>query len=173
MRPDRARRAAAFGRWLTLELALGLAVAGCGGDAGPVHPLVIGTGASAFEAVEPGEKIPLQMGPQGGYHVWLSFRAEGLRAERTLVTLAIRTDDPGLGADIEVTVPLEDDPDADPPGAMFIGFPAQLPDAACFVGKAIDVDLTLENASGPTAHGTQQLVVGPLESGADPGPCVR
>jgi hypothetical protein len=163
------RRAAA----LAPALALVLGLAGCGGDAGPVHPLVIGTGVSAFEPIEPGEAVPLQMGLQGGYHVWLSFRAEGLLAERTLVTLAIRTDDPGLGADIEVYVPLEDDPDADPPGAMFVGFPAQLPDAACFVGKTIDLDLTLEGESGRTAHGTQQLVVGPLESGIDPGPCAR
>jgi hypothetical protein len=125
-----------------------------------------------FEPIVEGETLPLNMGPQGGYHVWLSFRAQGLRGERSLLSLAIRAEDPTLGVDTQVYVPLEDDPGADPPGAIFVGFPAQLTDPACFVGETIDLDVTLENESGRTAHGTQRVVVGPFAAGGLE-PCAR
>jgi len=37
----------------------------------------IGTGEAAFEALTEGETIPLILGPQGGYHLWISVRCDG------------------------------------------------------------------------------------------------
>lgn len=77
------------GRALALSSAL-LLQAACGGEEAasdearpawclPGPPSVeVGTGLSAFVAVEPGGDVPIVSGPQGGSHVWISGRTRGL-----------------------------------------------------------------------------------------------
>ena len=59
---------------------LGLALAGCGGGDPAAGDLVVelGTGEVGFEPLADEQPVPLVAGPQGGHHVWLSLRAEGL-----------------------------------------------------------------------------------------------
>lgn len=44
----------------------------------PGSSLTIGTGITAYEAIEDGAELTLVMGPQGGYHVDIAFRACGI-----------------------------------------------------------------------------------------------
>lgn len=37
----------------------------------------LGTGARSFEALDPGQQVPIIRGIQGGYHVWGAFRGGG------------------------------------------------------------------------------------------------
>jgi len=55
-------------------------------DAGPVTPhFEIGTGTEAFEPLGPGSTMELVHGPQGGYHVAISFRIWGIDPEGLLI----------------------------------------------------------------------------------------
>lgn len=53
------------------------------GDADPIGPdaaagwVELGTGTRDFEALEPGQEVPIIQGIQGGYHVWGGFRGGG------------------------------------------------------------------------------------------------
>lgn len=61
---------------LVLALAGATALAGCGAEEPPFFE--VGTGESTFEALGEGAAVPLIHGPQGGYHVWLGMRHQGL-----------------------------------------------------------------------------------------------
>ena len=76
--------------------------------------LEVGTGFRAFEPLEPGQRVPIVRGIQGGIHVWGGFRGAGfdpvkleisfeLRDEGVAVGDAGYTDDvfPGDGGDFE------------------------------------------------------------------------
>ncbi|MFO0757297.1 MAG: hypothetical protein U0359_12450 [Byssovorax sp.] len=49
--------------------------------------IVIGRGNDAYAPVSEGEVVPIEAGPQGGYHVWLALRVEGLRQLGTEMTI--------------------------------------------------------------------------------------
>jgi hypothetical protein len=66
-------------------------VAGCGADEldeprrCPVRDdpsFELGTGADAFAPLVEGRDLPLIAGPQGGCHLWLSFRTDGFSESR-------------------------------------------------------------------------------------------
>lgn len=74
-------------------LALGVALAGCGGSVAHAQELCadhagientdepraeLGTGAVTFEELADGDEVPIVWGAQGGVHVWGSVRVEGI-----------------------------------------------------------------------------------------------
>ncbi len=50
--------------------------------------MMIGAGVTTYEPIEDGAALTLVMGPQGGYHVELTFRACGLEAEDARLRVA-------------------------------------------------------------------------------------
>lgn len=63
-------------------------------DAGPDGPMVqIGAGESAFEPIAAsGAELEVVMGPQGGWHVWLSCLFSGLSPDGLLLSFDVRED---------------------------------------------------------------------------------
>ncbi len=62
---------------------------GTGGGAPITVTVVAGTGESAFEPLGPSVVVPLNSGPQGGFHLWVALRCEGCGAEGT-ISYAVR-----------------------------------------------------------------------------------
>ncbi len=57
---------------------LGLAACGGAASAPPVATMAIGTDDGGYVALIPGGTIAAHMGPQGGFHVFLTVRATGI-----------------------------------------------------------------------------------------------
>lgn len=55
-------------------LSFSVMLLGCAAE--PV--VVVGTGATSFEELDPGGEVELAAGPQGGYHVFLGVRCQAL-----------------------------------------------------------------------------------------------
>jgi hypothetical protein len=72
----------------------------CGGsepepEPEPPEPMVlVGTGVTAFEAVEMLDGVPLIAGPQGGYHLWLSVQCQDL-GPHVIIDYGVRDTDTG------------------------------------------------------------------------------
>ena len=61
-----------------------LLLAGCTGPGTGDLLVELGTGEVGFEPLADYQEVPLVAGPQGGHHVWLSFRAEGMPTDNVL-----------------------------------------------------------------------------------------
>lgn len=61
------------------------------GDVGPW--VVIGTGDRRFEAITPGQVVPIIQGIQGGYHVWGAFRGGGFDSTDLRIDFELRQGD--------------------------------------------------------------------------------
>jgi hypothetical protein len=59
----------------------------CKTPASGAPAIVIGQGASAFAPLEEGAVVPIEKGPQGGHHVWLALRVNGLRQMGSRLTV--------------------------------------------------------------------------------------
>ena len=75
----------------------------CGGDE---PAIVLGTGTEVFEPLDAGAPIPFYLGPQGGYHVFVSLRgtelptgdpADPFGPSSPVVTLGVTVDDVVIG----------------------------------------------------------------------------
>ena len=155
------------GARLGATLAL-LGLAACG-EAGPEALSVeLGTGETRFEPVTDGQEVPLVFGPQGGHHVFISFRAAGLpsgRAEMDLDVVPLGTVEPPPRA-APVRVILRE---TDEPGTFeYIGWPAILPGASCYVGVPLSCRLTLTSEEGAVATAEVVLVPGGDAPGLEP-----
>ena len=71
----------------------------------------IGTGDGSFKAIEPGAKVELQYGAQGGQHIWFSARCQGAGSPAK-VRYSI-TDAQGLFVSVEKQTVLPADPDGE------------------------------------------------------------
>ncbi len=152
--------------------ALALAAFGCG-DPMPPTPfegtLEIGTGETAFEPLADEQEVPLVFGPQGGHHVWISFRVTGFEREQVLMDLDV--------------VPLseqEPPPRASPVRLFmselgeggryeYVGWPAQLADAGCYVGVPLSFRMTLTDPDGNEV--SDEVVVIPQDGAPGLEPC--
>jgi hypothetical protein len=75
-------------------LSLVLFLAACG----PPPPITceIGTGATQFEPLTPGEPVDVILGPQGGHHLWTAIRVTGdPNLDRIQVVMDGTVDDTG------------------------------------------------------------------------------
>lgn len=154
-------------------IALGALVAfGCG-DPVPPTPfegtLEIGTGETGFEPVTDEQMVPFVFGPQGGHHVWISFRVTGFERQEVLMDLDVvplgDREPPPRASPVRLYMSeLGDDGRYE-----YIGWPAQIADAGCYVGVPLSIRMTLTD---PAGHEVSDEVVLVPEDGA-PGlePC--
>ncbi len=129
----------------------------------------LGTGEVAFEALVDDQEVPLVAGSQGGHHVWLSFRAEGVSSDRVLLDVdAVVLDEsepPPSREPVRIRLSELDDGSRE-----YIGWPAQLVEPECLVGKRLSVRITLTDSSG--AECTDERIVIP-QSNPILGECER
>ncbi len=126
-------------------------LAACGGPptSGDVS-LELGTGESEFAPLVDYQEAPLVAGPQGGHHVWISFRAEGLSSDRVLMDLEMipldTTEPPARGEPVRVFMTVHDEEHQ-----SFVGWPAQILHAGCYVGVPLSVRVELTDPAGNVA----------------------
>ena len=131
----------------------------CGDDAAsqPAVPeLEIGQGEVYFESVTPDQMLPLHAGTQGGYHIWLSFRAP---LEPGLVTMELDMEPLGPSRvthsylDIYFA-PVPDQPDL----AEYVGWPAQLLDPECAVDEPVHIHARFVDQAGTEVEAEIDLI---------------
>ena len=117
-----------------------LCLLGCGDDPEPLV-LALGQGETAFAELDDGTGLPLVAGPQGGHHVWIAMRAEGLsRGEVDLLVDALAVGDPDPPRRMPVRTRFRAQPDG---GWERVGWPAEIPDAPCFIDREVLIRVTL------------------------------
>jgi len=154
----RALRSAAA---LVLALA-STAAAGCGAETGrpgegETH-LELGSGSWRFEPLEDGQAVDLVRGAQGGWHIWISVRAEGFAESQAVLELETQVADesrPPQHTEVEVRL---ERPDAEGRRA-FIGWPAILAEPGCLMGEMLRVTATLRDDAGTRVEAERYVTV--------------
>ena len=116
----------------------------------------VGTGELAFVPIADGDDAELHAGAQGGWHLWVSVRAYAFGEQARLGTRIEPLDWEGPVQEGSRPVPLERAEDG---VRTFVGSPAVLSYASCFVGRPTRLTLTLSDESGRLA--TDERIVVP------------
>ncbi len=154
-----------------LALALSLAavtLAGCAG-ASPeptTASLELGTGTARFEPLADGAEVPMVKGAQGGWHVWVSVRAEGLDSGLGSIEIEHQPADESEPAQVSRVGVTFDPPDAEG-RRVSLGWPAIFADPACSVGRLHRIRVTITTASGQRVSAERDVMPTP---GAFPPP---
>jgi hypothetical protein len=151
--------------------ALALLASACGEPA-PPEPfegtLEIGTGETAFEPLSEEQEVPLVFGPQGGHHVWISFRVTGFDRQQALMDLDVvplsEREPPPRAAPVRLFMS-----DLGDGRWEYVGWPAQLIDAGCYVGVPLSFRMTLTDPDGNEV--SDEVVVVPQDGAPNLGPC--
>ncbi len=140
-----------------LLLCASLACCGGGSDTPAVSvELVLGTGEANFEPFMPGDPLELYAGTQGGHHVWLSVRVEGLEPEGILFQLDVDPTPPAPPALTEVQ--LDFVPVAGQANTYeLVGWPARVLAPECVVGHPVTLTVRLEDTQGRVAMAETQV----------------
>lgn len=147
------RIAPGLGAALTLTL-----LAGCTGGSGEAA-LEVGTGETHFEPLDDYQRVPLVAGPQGGHHVWLSLRAQGLAAGPALLDVDAVPLDATEPPPRREPVRAHLRPASDGEAVELVGWPAQLARPECLVDTPLSVRVTLTDERGRSA--TDERIVVP------------
>jgi hypothetical protein len=135
--------------------------AGCAGDegGGGGEPpwLEVGTGEWQFEPLEDGQDVPLVFGSQGGYHVWVSYRARELDPVDVRIEISTeiltRNDSKTGSILLRNLTPYEE------PGVYGqIGWPAVIPEAGCADGEPVEVVVSLLDRRGRSITDARTVV---------------
>jgi hypothetical protein len=131
-------------------------------NAGP-PVLQIGTGQTNYLPLFPGQTLQAEAGPQGGHHIWIATRMKNLKQKLTTTRIE------GVQPETHATIPpstfvftyAPDEGDY----CKLYGLRYQLDnlgiDYKQFLGKALDVVVTLTDTSGSTAKATARIQVAP------------
>jgi hypothetical protein len=125
-------------------------LAGCAGSAAPEPAeasLELGTGTARFVALDDGDEVPMVKGAQGGWHLWMSVRAEGLETSLASLEIAHQPADESEPEQVTRSGVTLDPPDAQGRRAS-LGWQAILADPGCSVGRLHRVRVTLTTATG-------------------------
>jgi hypothetical protein len=122
----------------------------------------VGQGSSAFAPLENDEVVAIEAGPQGGHHVWLALRVTGLRQLGSQLTIGGYY--PDLAFDLlpfssRVTLRKAGDGHCEIYGVRF-----QVDrdiSVATVRGRALDIDVILEDPSGDIAKASKRVVIAP------------
>ena len=150
-----------------MKRALPLLLLGLSACAAPGElALELGTGEIAFEPIEGEPTLPLVAGPQGGHHVWVSVVVVGASSERAeLLVDVVPVDGPEPPRRAPVRVQLEASEGGD---AEIVGWPAELADPGCMVGRRAIVRATLTDEDGAVGVDERAIVIG---AGTSPPDC--
>ncbi len=152
----------------------GLVLFACAASACSVTPdegepsLELGTGTWRFEPVEDGQEVPLVRGAQGGWHVWVSVRAEGLEVSTGSLELTIQPVDESRPPQ-RTTVGVRFDPPDTQGRRAYLGWPAIMEEPSCTIGETYRFAAVLTDAAGRRVRAERDLVIGGGQS--PPPPC--
>jgi len=154
---------------LALSCLLALFGFACIGGAPAEGTLELGTGEAEFAPLVDGQDVDLAAGAQGGHHLWLSMRAEGLASGRCELHVGVWSEDDLEGRqDSWVSVRVNPAPDGAPGSLEYIGWPGLIARPECFVERPVHFLVELTDERG--VHAMDERVVVPHS--ADLGACV-
>jgi hypothetical protein len=130
--------------------------------AGPPD-LQVGTGQSYYVPVTPGQVLTAEAGPQGGHHIWIATRMHNMKQAGSITKIS------GLQPGTNVPIPpttLAFTYAPDEGGYCKLhGIRYQLDnegiDYKQFLGKPLDVNVTVTDPAGVTATSTMHILVAP------------
>ncbi len=131
-------------------------------NAGP--PVVqVGTGQTDYLPLTQDQTVVMEAGPQGGHHIWIAVRQQNLAQKGTTTTLtSVQPDTAVVGPRMSFVF------DFDPDEGNFCklyGLRYQVDidgaDYHTFLGKPLDVTVTLKDPSGETAAGHALVNISP------------
>ena len=122
--------------------------------------LTLGTGEAEFTPLVDGQDVDLTAGAQGGHHLWLSMRTEGLDPGRCELHVSVwAEDDPDNAQNSWVGVRMSPAPDGAPGTLEYIGWPGLIANPECFVEKRVHFLVEITDERG--AHAMDEHVVVP------------
>jgi hypothetical protein len=131
-------------------------------NAGP-PVLQVGTGQTEYLPLATGQTLQAEAGPQGGHHIWIATRVKNMK--QRLTTTRIEGVQPGTGTAIPPsTFVFTYVPDAGGYCKLY-GLRYQLDNGGIdykqFLGKPLDVTVTVTDPGGTTTHATTRIQVAP------------
>lgn len=159
-------------RSLAIMVTFGALALGCSAAEVPPDPpeasIELGTGTARFTAIEDGETLPMIKGAQGGWHVWVSVRVEGMDVALASVEIEHQPAD-----ESEPAVVTESGANFDPADGegrrSSLGWAAIFSDPTCSVGRLHRIRVTVTNARGERLTTEREIIPGPGEF--PPPPC--
>ena len=135
----------------------------CKPKSGGNPDLQVGTGQSYYLPLQPDQTLQAEAGPQGGHHIWIATRMKNLKQAGT--TTKVTGIQPGTGAKIPpTTLAFTYAPDEGGYCKLY-GIRYQLDnegiDYKPFLGKPLDVQVTVTDPSGATASATALVQIAP------------
>ena len=125
--------------------------------------LQVGTGQSYYVPLTKGQMLQAEAGPQGGHHIWIATRMKNMKQTGSITKIA------GVQPDTGATIPpttLAFSYAPDEGGyCKLYGIRYQLDnegvDYKPFLGKPLDVSVTVTDSAGSTATATAHIQVAP------------
>jgi hypothetical protein len=123
----------------------------------------VGTGQTDFLPIVPGETVQAEQGPQGGHHIWIAVRQENLRQAGSVTKITSAQPSTGL-AGPTMAFAFTFGPDQ---GGFCVlwGLRYQLDldgtDYHLFLGKPLDITVSIQDQTGTTGKGTAHVEVAP------------
>ena len=131
-------------------------------NAGP-PVLQVGVGQTDYLPVTPGQTVQMEQGPQGGHHIWVAVRQRNLRQSGSTTTITSVVPTTGLVGP-RTSFVFTFDPDEGNFCKLY-GLRYQLDvdgtDYHEFLGKPLDVTVTIKDTSGATGTGVAHLNIDP------------
>jgi hypothetical protein len=125
--------------------------------------LFIGTGQTDYLPLAPGQTLQAEAGPQGGHHIWIAARVKNLK--QRLSTTRIEGTDPTTGVTIPPSAFVFTFAPAEGGFCKLYGLRYQLDNGGIdykqFLGKPLDVKVTITDQAGATATATTRIQVAP------------
>lgn len=136
-------------------------------DEGEAH-LELGSGSWRFEPLEDGAPVALVRGAQGGWHVWVSVRADGIDSDDVVLEIESQVADESRPAQRTAVDVRLDRADADGRRA-FVGWPQVIADPGCMVGELLRLKVALTDSSGTRVVAERYVTV--MGGDDPPGGC--
>jgi len=125
--------------------------------------VVVGTGQTDYAPITDGQTMQMELGPQGGHHIWVATRMKNLRQSGSTTTITAKVVD---GSDVVPPSAFVFTYDRDE-GAYckLYGLRFQLDSGAsdlknayrAFLGKTIDLTVTVLDSTKATASSTKRI----------------
>ena len=140
----------------------------CKPRGGGAPALQIGTGQTDYLPLTSGQTLQAEAGPQGGHHIWIATRMKNLK--QTLTTTRIEGAQPGTGLTIPPSTFVFTYAPAEGGYCKLYGLRYQLDNGGIdykpFLGKPLDVTVTLTDPAGTTVRDTAHIEVASTLVGA-------
>jgi len=131
-------------------------------DAGAAA-VVVGTGQTEYLPLAPLQTLQAEAGPQGGHHVWIATRMKNMK--QALSTTRIEGVQPGTGTTIPPSTFVFNYAPDEGGYCKLYGLRYQLDNGGIdykqFLGKPLDVRVTVTDPAGTTATSTAHIQVAP------------